>query len=124
MRVLKIYIILLFLLIPNISIASNYLLTCLNVENQFTTNFMIDEENKSLMHLNSFNPTTKTKFQVNEYEKIIFWKNRLVGTYILSNEGVPNFKVYNLEKMTYNSSGHYSGDIKPFGQLFECFRSK
>ena len=106
MGVLKIYKILLFLLIPNISIASSYLLTCLNVENQFTLNFMIDEENKSLMHLNSFDPVTKQKYQVNEFEKIIFWKNRLVGTYTLTNAGIPTFKVFNLEKMTYNSSGH------------------
>ncbi len=114
---------LILLLIPNISFASSYLLTCLNVDDQFTTNFMIDETNKTIMHLSSFDPTTKQKFIVNKFEKIIFFDNKFVGAYTMTSAGIHNFRVLNLDKMTYSNSGHYMGDVKPYGQLFECFKS-
>ena len=109
------------LLIPLKSYASSYMLTCLNEETKFIINIMVDETNKTILHISSFNPETKQRFKVNKFEKIIFWNNGLVGTYKSSE--IPTFKVYNLDKMTYNSSGHYKGDVKPYGQLYECFKS-
>lgn len=103
--------------------ASSYLLTCLNVENQFTTNILVDEENKSIFHLSSFNPNTKQKWEVKASEEVIFWVDRLVGTFKITDLGALNFKVYDLKDKTYSNSGHTLDGRKPFGQFFECFQS-
>ena len=116
-------ILLIFLTIPNISFASSYLLTCLNVENNFTTNIMVDEINRTITFKSSYNPTTKKKYKINRMQNIIFWNNSTVAAFSFSSSGVPTFKLFNLDKMTYNSSGHYAGDIQPYGQLYECFKS-
>ena len=113
----------LILLLPLKSFASSYILTCLNEETKFVSNIMVDETNKTIMFISSFNPDTKQRFKVNKLEKIIYWNNGRVATYRMSNAEIPTFKVYNLDKMTYNSSGHYKGDVKPYGQLFVCFKS-
>ena len=114
----------LYLFLPNLSYASSYLLTCLNTENQFTKNYLVDEKNKIVRHLNSFFPLTKQKFTVDKNLEIIFWKpNKIIGTFDFSNEGIPTFTVFNLYKLTKNTSGHYEGDRMPYGQLYECFKS-
>ena len=117
-------ILILFLFVPNLSYASSYLLTCVNEKDNFTKNYIVDEQNKIIRHLNSYSPITKQTFSVDKNVEIIFWKpNRIVGYYRFSNAGVPTFMVLNLDKLTKNASGHYAGDRMPYGQLYQCFKS-
>ena len=67
----------LYLFLPNLSYASSYLLTCLNTENQFTKNYLVDEKNKIVRHLNSFFPLTKQKFTVDKKFGDNFLENQI-----------------------------------------------
>ena len=62
------------------------------------------------------------KYDVRMREKIIFWKEHLVATYV-TGDTQPCFKVYDLNKETYSFSNPYQDNLKPSGQLWECFKS-
>ena len=110
--------------------SKEFLLTCLNPQNNnFQTTYKIKDDllsrilGKSVFHVSSYDPLRDKKFVVNKYEKIINFKNKKITTTISSNNGkIINFTIYDLENKNYTQSGHYLNDsVKPFSQYFSCF---
>ena len=105
--------------------AKTYQLTCIsNNKSKFTINFLIDTEQKSIFHLNSFHPEKNKTYKVQEFLKIIEWRNDgFVLAYKNSDrDNMPNVEFFDLSnKITY-LAGFYSNH-EPWSSSRNCFSS-
>ena len=104
--------------------ANTYQLTCIMDDSKFTTNYLIDENAKTIFQINSFNPPTEQVWTTNEYLKIIDWRNdRLVLTVSISElDEMPIIHFFNLKtKKLYVAV--FNSDTKPYSSSSTCFSS-
>ena len=105
--------------------ANTYQLTCIMDDSKFTTNYLIDENAKTIFQINSFNPPTEQVWTVNEYLKIIDWNenDRLVLTVSIGELDVmPIIHFFNLKTKKMYGAG-FSSDRKPHSASMTCFSS-
>ncbi|MDA9823441.1 hypothetical protein N9C56_13235 [Paracoccaceae bacterium] len=104
--------------------ANTYQLTCVVDDSKFTTNYLIDENAKTIFQINSFNPPTEQVWTVNEYLKIIDWRNdRLVLTVSISElDEMPIIHFFNLKTKKLYLAGFYK-NRKPHSDSRTCFSS-
>mgnify|MGYP006192934123 FL=1 len=111
------------LLFSSTVLAESYQITCVNNDN-FIINQVIDEDNRTIFHLSSYNPDTKKKYLVNEYQKIIEWRSHShILNYSNSEvDGMPNILLTNLKEMKQYIAGFYP-DALPSTNEWSCFSS-
>ena len=112
------------LLFSSTVFSESYQITCIN-NNNFIKNLIIDEDNRTILHLNSYNPDTKQEFLVNEYEKIIEWRNNSHIVHYSNNsiDAMPNIYLTNLKEKKQYLAGFYADEL-PKTYAWSCFGSK
>ena len=56
-------------------------LQCKSEKSDFTLNFVLNTKKKTILHKNSYDYKTKTKYDVNKFQKIIEWNKTKVWTF-------------------------------------------
>ena len=120
---MKVFFTIFVLFFSPLLVAEEFVYSCNNSQNGFSTTWMVNSDKISISHLGSMNSDGKNYDGAGNVE-IIFWNYPLVGAYIMSNAQIPTFLVFNFERNTYNASGHYDGDRLPYAQLFDCYKSQ
>ena len=95
--------------------------TCISNKGNFVITDKVDTSANTILHMSSYNPETGKRYKPNRYRKIIEWKYPIVFAYSISSHDVPTFQVFNFEKLTKSSAGHFEDD-DPFPQFFQCVK--
>ena len=90
--------------------AERYQLTCIDTDN-FLMNILIDENERTIFHLNSYNPSSKKEYIVNEYYEIIEWRSNSHILHFANSDAdnMPGITLTNLEEKKQYYAGFYKG---------------
>ena len=103
--------------------SESFIFTCVSNKDNFTTTYEVNTHSKTILHLSSFDPSNEQRYRVNNYYETIKWNYPIVYSFKDSTtSGIPSFAVFNFDKLTLSTSGHYE-DFDPYSQFFKCSRS-
>ena len=123
MKKLSLYVFLVLMFSSSV-FADEYILSCTS-DTQFLTVFSVNEEKKEIILLSSKSLISDQKFNnINRKMKIIYWKDKLVHTFSISNFGSHGFSTFDLINYNYIDTAHYINKLKDYSwsAYFKCIK--
>lgn len=102
--------------------SESFILTCISNKENFTKTYEVNTHSKTILHLSSFDPLNDQRYRVNNFYETIKWNYPIVYAFTDKTSRLPSFAVFNFDKLTASTSGHYE-DYEPYPQFFKCSRS-